>query len=177
MELLSGTSLTKYLLKKYSKNPRGWNFTVAPSAKDAFFDALVTSPDESWQLKIDSIFKPSPIIMGAKIESVDVDKTKIPGQDFLPSYGYRSLDPEAILKLLQEKTEESEPSRGVSYDLDRILRSIEPTTPIAGQAYAQGPFVFTNQKITRVSENQTRLDDKLASEIRNLLRNKYLSYG
>ena len=68
MELLSGEALSKYLLEKYSRNPKGWNFTIAPAAKDNFFDALVSGPEENWQLKIDSIFKPSPIVLGAKVE-------------------------------------------------------------------------------------------------------------
>ena len=51
MELLSGEALSKYLLEKYSRNPKGWNFTIAPAAKDNFFDALVSGPEEDWQLK------------------------------------------------------------------------------------------------------------------------------
>ena len=51
MELLSGEALSKYLLEKYSRNPKGWNFTIAPAAKDNFFDALVSGPEENWQLE------------------------------------------------------------------------------------------------------------------------------
>ena len=167
MEILKGTVLSKYLLEKYARNPKGWSFTISPANKDAFFDALVSSPEENWQLKIESIFKPSPVILGAKVEG-KVRNQGAPAS--LPSYGYRKLDPEALLKLLNEEGEE-EPS------LSQLISSIEPTAPLPGASYAQGPFVFANQKFAGLSDNQKKLDERLGSELKNLMREKYLSYG
>ena len=168
MEILRGTALSKYLLEKYSKNPKGWNFTIGPAAKDNFFDALVSGPEENWQLKIDSIFKPNPAVLGTQ---VDANSKKPPAAVF-PSYGYRKLDPEVVLKVLREQEEGD-------YDesLDKLIASLEPTSPIPGSSYAQGPFVFTNKKFLELSDNQKKLDDRLSSELRNLLREKYISYG
>ncbi len=37
------------------------------SSKGLFFlDAIVSNPDEVWQLKIDSIYKPNPLVTGYK---------------------------------------------------------------------------------------------------------------
>jgi hypothetical protein len=171
MEFLSGTALSKYLLERYAKNPRGWNFTVAPSSKETFFDALVTGPEESWQLKIDSIFKAAPLVLGAK---VDQPSKKLPPHA-LPSYGYRKLDPAIVMKLLREASEENE--RPSSSTLDRILGSLEPTAPVEGSSYAEGPFVFTNQKILGISEAQRKLDERLTFGIKNLMRERYPGYG
>jgi hypothetical protein len=167
MEILKGNSLSKYLLEKYAKNPKGWNFTIGPAPKDAFFDALVSNPDESWQLKIDSIFRPNPAVLGARVEGAT---SKHPGP--FPSYGYRKLDPEIVLKVLNEQ-DEYDPERSI----EKLITSLEPTAPVPGASYAQGPFVFTNQKFLGISESQKKLDDRLGSELRNLLREKYLSYG
>ncbi len=173
MEILRGTALSKYLLEKYTKNPKGWNFMIGPAAKDNFFDALVSGPEENWQLKIDSIFKPTPTLLGAQVDPLAKKPPTAPAM--FPSYGYRKLDPEIVLKVLQEQeehdTDEPLPS------LDRLLASLEPTAPVPGSSYAQGPFVFTNQKFLGISESQKKLDDRLSSELRNLLREKYISYG
>ena len=57
MEILDEKILAKQIFKKYSVNPRNWNFIISTnSIRDGFFDATVTNSDESWQLKIDSIF-------------------------------------------------------------------------------------------------------------------------
>ncbi len=168
MELLNGKSLSRYLLDKYSKKPKGWNFVIAPSAKDSFYDALITGPEESWQIKMDSIFKPSPLMLGTKVE---VDSKPLP-PNMLP-YGYRKLDPETVLKLFSDMTDENH----ASSNLERILESIEPVAPSNQGSYAQGPFVFTNKKISGVSKNQRVLDERLSLEIKKLLREKYPLYG
>ncbi len=73
VEILDGATLRRLLLERYSKNPKNWNFTISPARSDGFFDALVSSPGEAYQLKIDSIFKPTPLMLGT---SVDVDHSK-----------------------------------------------------------------------------------------------------
>lgn len=166
MELLEGRALAKYLLEKYSKRPSGWNFTIAPAAKESFFDALVSNPDEAWQLKIDSIFKPTPMVLGAKVE---VDTSKLANVGSIP-YGYRRIDADILMKLLREEDEPRSTNA-----LDSILRPLEPVVPDKGGAYAQGPFVFTNRSI--VSSSQAQLDEKLSSEMRKLVREKFPSYG
>jgi hypothetical protein len=167
MEVLEGKILAKILLERYAKNPRGWNFTVAPSAKEEFFDAMVSSPEEAWRLKIDSIFRPSPMMLGAK---VDADSSRANASPV--SFGYRKLSPELLLKILASSEESDLPK-----DLGSIIGNLDPVVPSHSGAYAQGPYTFTNKKIPAVSESQKQLDDKLSSEMRKLMRNKYASYG
>jgi hypothetical protein len=169
MEVLRGNALFRHLLDQYSKKPTGWNFTIGPSDRDNFFDGLVSGPEESWQLKFDSIFKPSPIVLGAKIDSGITNPLKAN----FPSYGYRKLQPEIMLRLFKEISDESGPSA----TLDQILGSLSPVVPVQGNAYAEGPVIFTNKKILGVSKSQKQLDDRLSSEIRRLLRESYPGYG
>ena len=172
MEILEGRLLSKQLLERYSKNPRGWNFTISPAVKDGFYDALVSSPDESWQLKLDSIFKPAPVMLGAKVE-IDYSKIK---QIAPVSYGYRRLDNEALMKILSSLAGDDE-SRQSSPQLDSVLANIDPVVPRHSGSYAQGPFVFTNEGISNLSPGQHLLEDKLSSEMRKLMRSRFSGYG
>ena len=174
MELLKGKALFAYLLEKYSKNPGGWYFTIGPSARDNFFDGLISSPEESWQLKMDSIFKPNPIVLGAKVEERNQVNNKTPG---IPSYGYRRLDPEALLNLFQQGREGDAPSTPEQL-LEKFLKTNKPVAPLQKGSYAEGPVVFSNNRILEgVSKSQKELDEKLAAEVKKLLRNSYPSYG
>jgi hypothetical protein len=174
MELLRGKALFNYLLEKYSKNPAGWYFTIGPSARDNFFDGLVYSPEESWQLKMDSVFKPNPIVLGAKVEAANRVINETPG---IPSYGYRKLEPEALLSLFKQASEGDTRSTPEQF-LERFLKTNKPVAPLEKGSYAEGPVVFSNNKILKgVSKNQKELDEKLAAEVRKLLRNSYPSYG
>ena len=79
MEILENKAIAKYLFEKYCSNPKNWNFVISTtSLKHGFFDATVSTTDEVWQLKIDSIYKPLPLVVGTK---VDLDSTKIEMED------------------------------------------------------------------------------------------------
>jgi hypothetical protein len=172
MELIRGSALFRHLLDQYSKKPIGWNFTIAPSEKDRFFDALVSGPDESWRLKIDSIFKPSPLVIGAK-----TDAPQGPASSPSAPYGYRKIDAEFLFKLIREiAPEDSQASK--TKNLDQLLGSLEPVKPVENGSYIEGPFVFSrNPVLTPHSTSQYQLDEKLSQEIKKLMRDKYPGYG
>jgi hypothetical protein len=98
MEVLEGNTLAKSLFERYSANARDWRFEISVSEKSgSFFDAIVSNPNEVWQLKIDSIYKPNPLIIGTKI---DVDPIKFSNDKNAFSFGYRKLDPIRLQKAL-----------------------------------------------------------------------------
>lgn len=168
MELLEGEALRKRILESYSKNPRGWSFVVSPSPKFGFFDATVSGPDGAWMLKIDSIFKPSPIVLGSPAEAA-------PRRLEAPfSYGYRKLPHELILQMLGGEGPVSRNETLAS--LLSVLRS-EPVVPEEGRSYAEGPVVLTGPGKLSLSESQKEVDARLASEMRRLLRLRYPVYG
>ena len=178
VEFLEGKVLSKHLLDKYSKNPSGWSFTLFPPAKDdnGFFGAFVGSPDEVWQLKVDSIFKPNPLMLGAKVESnlqKPIDLGVIP-------YGYRRIDRKVAIELLKTLAKvddkESDPIQN-RLILDRVLRPLKPVAPVSGESYAEGPFVLTDRMNLGITQEQKHLEDRLSSELRKLMRNRYSSYG
>lgn len=180
VELLEGKVLSKYLMDKYSKNPTGWSFTLFPSKKEdnGFFGAFVGGPDEVWQLKVDSIFKPNPLMLGTKI---DADPAHFSRRGSIP-YGYRRLDQRAIFELLSAlASSEDKEGAGMAipdrFLLERVLGPLKPVAPKEGGSYAEGPFVLTNRSNLMITHNQKQLEDRLSSELRKLLRNRYSSYG
>ena len=169
MELLEGEALRRRILRSYSKNPKGWTFVISPSLKSGFFDAMASGPDGAWMLKIDSIFKPLPIMLGSQAEADPKAEAASPF-----SYGFRKLPPELLLRLLGSG--EEAPGSRAPPDFLPVLRS-EPVVPEVGESYAQGPFVFTGPRKLVLSEGQRAVDARLSSEMRRLLKARYPAYG
>lgn len=181
MEILENRVIAKYLFEKYCSNPKNWNFIISTSSlKYGFFDATVSTTDEVWQLKIDSIYKPLPLVVGAR---VDLDSTKIErkiSNTSLP-FGYRKLEPPIIMDIFKKLTEEHQMNALSESDVNSylysVLGSLETVTPINGTNYAYGPFLFTEKNTVNSNEYQKQVAEKLALRLRDNLRNRYTSYG
>jgi hypothetical protein len=181
MEILENKAIAKYLFEKYCSNPKNWNFVISTtSLKHGFFDATVSTTDEVWQLKIDSIYKPLPLVVGTK---VDLDSTKIErkiSNTSLP-FGYRKLEPLIIMDILKKLTEEHQMNAVRESDVNNYLYSalgsLETVTPVNGRNYAYGPFVFTERNTINSNEYQKQVAEKLSLKLRDNLRNRYIGYG
>ncbi len=182
MEILEDSTLAKYLFERYSSNPKNWNFIISTNShRDGFFDATVSSTDEVWQLKIDSIYKPRPMMLGTK---VDIDGTKIESRlgTGLAPFGYRKLDPSIMMNLLRQLSQEQQLNAAareteMNARFNSILRPLETVKPVSGNSYVYGPFVYTVQDLAGQNESQKQVAEKLASKLRNDLRRRYVSYG
>jgi len=168
MELLEGDGLRRRLLESYSRNPRGWDFVISPSRRFGFHDAVVSGPEETWMLKIDSLFKPSPTVLGAATDAAP----SRPAASF--PFGFRKLSSEMILQLLGRGTIAPEAERIAS--MLSVLRSAT-VVPEEGTSYAQGPIVLADPGRIGLSESQRELDERLTSEMRRFLRTRYPAYG
>jgi len=166
MEILEGDALYRMLLQRYSKNPRGWSFTISPSPSNGFFDARVGGPDESWHLKLDTIYKPSPFVLGAK---TDQDLSKNSPAPL--SFGFRRVDPQEAPALLDDSQE------GMSRLL-AFLRTVNPVAPTGPGNYIQGPYVYTSRgkAAGSMSREQQSVDGRLSDEMLKLVRRRYPSY-
>lgn len=166
MEILEGDALYRVLLQRYSKNPRGWSFTVSPSASNGFFDAHVGGPDESWHLKLDTIYKPSPFVLGAKTDQGVSRNSPAP-----LSFGFRRVDPQQAPSLLDDSQE------GMARLL-AFLSAVNPVAPTGTGSYIQGPYVFTSRGTGAgsMTREQQSVDSRLSDEMRKLVRRRYSSY-
>jgi len=173
LDILEGNNLASNLFQRYSANARNWKFVVSISQMNGkFYDAIVSNPNEVWQLKIDSIYKPNPLIVGAK---VDVDPVKFNDNSHMP-FGYRKLDPDNIGKFLSNM-DENEDANGISSYISSLISSSEPEVPTPNNSYAYGPFLFTQNNPIKVDEYQKKISEKLASRLKDKLQQLYSSYG
>ena len=173
MDILEGNNLATNLFERYSANSRNWKFVVSVSQKNGnFYDAIVSNPNEVWQLKIDSIYKPNPLIIGTK---VDVDPLRFNDNTHMP-FGYRKLDPKKIGKILSNISENEDTSALSSY-IGSLISSTKPEVPSPNNSYAYGPFLFTQKNPIKVDEYQRKISDKLANRLNEKLRLLYSSYG
>jgi len=168
MEILEGSELRRRMLESYARDPKGWSFTISPSSTSGFFDATLAGPDGAWMLKVDSLFKPTPIVIGSAAESL----RRKPEGPF--PYGYRGLPPELAMQLMGGGSEL--PSGSLQRRLLSVLRS-EPVVPEKGGSYAEGPLVFTGPGSVSLSDKQREVDARLSSEMRRLMRLRYPAYG
>ena len=173
MDILEGNNLATNLFERYSANSRNWKFVVSVSQQNGnFYDAIVSNPNEVWQLKIDSIYKPNPLIIGTK---VDVDPLRFNDNTHMP-FGYRKLDPKKIGKILS-KISENEDASALSSYIGSLISSTKPEVPSPNNSYAYGPFLFTQKNPIKVDEYQRKISDKLANRLSEKLRLLYSSYG
>jgi hypothetical protein len=119
-------------------------------------------------LKIDTLFKASPIVIGSPAEGA---RRRHVGP--FP-YGYRELPPELALRIMGG--EEPGPSALTRRRLLSVLGS-EPVVPEQGGSYAEGPLVLTGPGSVTLSDRQREVDARLSSEMRQLLRLRYPAYG
>ena len=173
MDILEGNNLATNLFERYSANSRNWKFVVSVTQQNGnFYDAIVSNPNEVWQLKIDSIYKPNPLIIGTK---VDVDPLRFNDNTHMP-FGYRKLDPKKIGKILSNISENEDTSALSSY-IGSLISSTKPEVPSPNNSYAYGPFLFTQKNPIKVDEYQRKISDKLANRLSEKLRLLYSSYG
>ncbi|NOJ29777.1 MAG: hypothetical protein DA328_06380 [Nitrososphaeraceae archaeon] len=180
MEILEETNLGKHLFHKYSSNPKNWNFIISTTPiRDHFFDAIISSPNEVWQLKLDSIYKPNPFIVGTKIDNIDSNQIDKNINTKITTFGYRKINDNKILNLLKTLSEEQQDNSNKDHNisLNSLLSEIEPVAPKQGDNYIYGPFLFTNKNLLSINEKQKNISERLSDKIRANLRNKYLSYG
>jgi hypothetical protein len=173
LDILEGNNLATNLFERYSANSRNWKFVVSVTQQNGnFYDAIVSNPNEVWQLKIDSIYKPNPLIIGT---NVDVDPLKFNDNTHMP-FGYRRLDPKKIGKILSNISESEDTSALSSY-IASLISSTKPEVPSPNNSYAYGPFLFTQRNPIKVDDYQRKISDKLANRLNDKLRMLYSSYG
>jgi hypothetical protein len=177
MEILQDRVLCNYLFDKYCSNPKNWKFLVSPSYHDdGFFDATVSNLDEVWQIKLDSLYKPSPIVIGTKI---DADVNMVYQHINSAPFGYRKIDLNLVTRLLlrTENEIESEPKELSDTSLNALLSSIEPIRPSKQGSYAYGPFTFSNVSPFMKNDQQRIVGEKLSRKLKQVLKDRYSLYG
>ncbi|MFQ6137128.1 MAG: hypothetical protein ACE5PM_08115 [Candidatus Hydrothermarchaeales archaeon] len=159
----SAEELLEKLLQRYNKNPQGWNFLIGKGHEDRFFDILISHGRETWQIKLDTLYKPNPIGLGAKVGRIEGKILRNPHP-----FGFRPLSEDLVGDLLRSGL-----SSGI---IEEILESKPvPIDKIKTPAVAQGPIRYSGlppslRPLDFVSEEHKKLDLKLGEELDKLLR-------
>jgi len=164
---LSVESLESILRKvhaAYNRNPLGWKVFISSDEK-GFPTILFYSPEEVWEIKLDSLYKPNPICVGLSLKNEDselVEKLES------PHYGFRPVEDDAAKKIVEALSKNEVPLQ----ILNRILkREPKPLEELGKGMVLHGPVIHS-QKLPLVSEKQVDLDLKLRQELQKLLTNR-----
>ena len=102
-------------------------------------------------------------------------------KDMAP-FGYRKIDPPMIMNLFKKISQEQEmiARKDMDYvnnELNSFLGSLEPTVPEKGIDYLYGPFLFTNKNIIENNPYHKNISEKLATNLKKKIKDRYPSYG
>ncbi len=168
-EVKSYEEIMQEIMEEYDSNPRQWSVCIGRSRDERYYDILISRGSELWQIKIDTLFKHSPVGVGAKIE-IEQEKIEPPSLPF--SYGFRPIPPQF---------KEPRSTEDLASFIEGILKSEPvPTSKIGRQGFIQGPVaikgnLLSPQPLSYISEQQKTLDRKLAQELNSLLFKRYSS--
>lgn len=156
MTVIPLKKLSEIISKEYEKNPRNWQVLLGKGYE--YFDVLITSEKKGWLLKLDTVYKPSPLGLGAPVK-IKTEDVKI---ENLPEYGLRPASPE-IIELLK-----TDPRRALAE-----LEKIEPIPLEEARDYIiVGPLV-QKSPLDILSEKQRKLSLKLEKELQKILKKEY----
>lgn len=169
-QVKSYEQIMREIMEEYDSDPKHWSVSIGRSRDEKYFDIFICKGSELWQIKVDTLFKPEPIGIGAKIE-IEQEKIKLPELPF--SYGFRSIPRKFSLRS--------------NVDLTRIVQEVlksepVPTYKIGKQGFVQGPVaikgdLLSPQPLSYISEEQKTLDRKLTQELSSLLFKRYSNLG
>jgi hypothetical protein len=134
-------------------------------------------------LKIDSIYKPSPIISGTRLD-IDIDRRIIEKghNETLIPFGYRKIDPPVFINIFKKLSEEQNSiarknNDSLNQELSSLLNSMEPTVPTKGTDYLYGPLLYTNRNLNSKSKYDDMVSEKLSQSIKRKIKERYPGYG
>jgi len=162
MELEPAEEMLQEILKRYDKNPKGWQFFVGRSAggfQDLFF--IQNSEQEFWQIKQHYLNPYKSVGFGARIDGSQYRSLES------PEFGLRPVPHSELARILDEKLS--------SNILEEILRRspVPIREAMQGEGLLSGPIIHLRQSPTFLSKEQEELDLRLRLELENLLWKRY----
>lgn len=160
-------------LEDYKQDPEGWNFWITES--DQFYSLYLTHHQESYFIKLDSIYTQNPLGMGKKVKTEEDQLKKK-----LPSYGFRKFNQEELQNFLEVTSElgDGEEQEKIEQANKTIKRKMseKPSSPSEKGAFLVGPHQQGSPFHYR-SEEQKKIERKLKKRLNTLFRKKHPMYG
>lgn len=180
MKRKSANRIMEEFFKDYQEDPEGWGFWISESGN--YFNVYLTQGNKAYFLKLDSIFTPKPVGIGAEIE-LEEDQLS---ENNLPSFGFRKFTSEEVKNFLRSlpsppksKKEFGETVKEIDKKVKKTLmeKSTGPFGPLKepGEMALLGPYIRKNP-LSYVSKKQEELDKKLDRELKEISQREYPSY-
>jgi hypothetical protein len=161
MELRPAEETIQEIVRRYDKNPKGWQFLVGRGAggyQDLFF---IQQPDNQiWQIK-QHYLNPYKIVgFGGSIDAP-------PPSLESPEFGLRPVPQAELAQIFHER-----PSMVV---LEKILRRspVPMREAMHDEGLLSGPIIHLRQSPSFLSKEQEKLDLKLRLELEDFLWKRY----
>ena len=155
------------LTRKYNKNPKGWMMAAGHDDR-GYFDIFVSNPNEVWQVKVDSIYKPTPVGLGMKVGGKAEARKVLSDKE--PSFGFRPVSENLIESIVNNREED------MSSVLSQILK-VEPMrlSEIRSPVIAGGPIGHGDK--FRLSKKQAEMDLELRKNLKRLMFKEGIGLG
>ena len=151
------------ILRQYNNKPEGWNVLT-----DSKGNVLVLGPKAGYRLKLISLNPVEYTGVGMKIKRLNDVRKAISSE---PSYGFRPLAKDVVRELLNYKSQSRQ--NAMIYELLKqkpvSTGEIEKRKP---RAILGGPII-AHPDLNIISDNQRKLEAKLALEADKLFKRKY----
>ncbi len=157
------------ILREYDSRPKNWKVTLGRSRDNRYYDIIISQGSSVWQIKLDTLYKPSPVGIGARIEDDKLDRKQ---HTTVPFYGFRPISERQLIDIQR--------GEDLSLILEEILRAEPvPTSRIEGApGFVHGPVAIHGdplslKPLSYVSDKQKLLDRKLTQELNSILFKRY----
>ncbi len=168
----------------YQDDPTGWSFWVSPPPeKEDFYEAYILHEDEGYFLKLDSIYSPKPVGVGAKL-GIERDQLV----EDLPEFGFRKFSREEVKSFLEnmpkpdEFESEDEFKEAVKETHQNVVEKALEKEPRPfesleeqGELAALGPYSSQNP-LGYISEKQEELRKDLSKKLERMINRNYPGY-
>lgn len=154
----------------YKKNPFGWRISIKKEPR--FGNIFITNSRNVWQIKLDSIYKASPIGLGSNIGDYSENKNLFDIKT--PYYGLRSIKNEDVRNMLMNN-DMAYAKRLIDEILNRPV--VDNIDEMRGNnenyGFLSGPIHFSQEPDKSfLSKNQKKLDKELNDSLDKLLFRK-----
>ncbi|MBS3055376.1 MAG: hypothetical protein J4452_02715 [Candidatus Aenigmarchaeota archaeon] len=168
MKIRSPGEIREDAAREYENDKHGWSVSIG--RKSGFYDILMEHGSTLWQIKTDTLYKPTAMGVGVKIENVKIPASHVSPPNFgiRPAYG-------SMLERYEKDMESSDfPSEEI---LKAILSSPLVTVPelkdSGTPAAFIGPLKLSPSPLATISEAQRELDAQMETELDRMMRRKY----
>jgi len=187
MEVLKGDEVWEEVIKKYNKEPSSWR-ALEYESPGGFYDLLIFNPGNTYLLKKDTVYKPTPLVIGMILDETEYHKTVFNRERATaaqvirsPTYGFRQMPIKPIMEKIERFVDEGrDPARifdsfvGMMLKAQELAKRTQPVPTDETRHALVGPYISVG--LEAISRSHRKLSAELDEEIRRLLRKEYPMY-